>query len=658
MAVLSKKLHQHSINYCLKKALQLLPTYFFANYFYILYSFVQFKRIKEAARTEMEFKKLVRHKWFKIFGLPLLGLLVLLLLVEILLNIYFSPVLSKQLKSTVSRLSNGLYQVDFANSSLHMLPGFIVIEHLSLKPDMAVFNRLKKAGTAPNNLYTLSVERIVLKNMHPYEMYFEKRLDVKAIELKNPTIRIVYRQLHNHDLPDSGKKTFYQRIAGSLKSVHIGQILLTNIHLLYQDELNNEVKITRLKDVDVTGTDLLIDSSSQFDKTQFNFFKDITAVFHNYHGLTTNQLYRYHAGSVTFSSAKARVKIADAVFMPVKSATENEALARRNFSLQTDSILISRFDYHAFISYRKFIAADVNVYGNKASVFYNGTLPRASANLSKSGLYGLLKNVHRSINIKNVHINDLDVVYTEISAKTKLKGNIIFKKSSGTISNIITGEDTLLHTNRKLTANFSTYLMGYGKLDLKLQFDPADTSNILYYQGNLKSMNLVNLNPATKPLGLIQFTNGIVTTLNFTMQANAKKATGKVTFLYQDLNVMLLREDEKNTLKRMPFISILANAFVLIRDNPRFNDSVRVINVVYNRPENSSYLGLLWRSVYSGIKESIGLSAEIEQNLRQKAADYKQNKQERVIQKAERQEKRKMRRLRRIEKRALKEARG
>ena len=126
----------------------------------------------------MKFKKLTGNKWFKRLGLPVLVLLFLLLLMELVLNIYFSPVLSKQLKSTVFKLSNGLYQIDFANSSLHVLPGFIVIDHLTLKPDLAVFNRLKKAGTAPNNLYTLSVDQIVLKHVHPYELYFEKRLDV------------------------------------------------------------------------------------------------------------------------------------------------------------------------------------------------------------------------------------------------------------------------------------------------------------------------------------------------------------------------------------------------------------------------------------------------------------------------------------------------
>ncbi len=598
----------------------------------------------------MKLKKLTRNKWFKRLGLPLIVLLFLTMIIALVINLYFSPVLSNQLKKTVFRLSNGLYKVDFAGSSLHVLAGKIIIDRITLKPDTAVFNGLKKAGKAPNNLYTLSVDRIVFKHIHPFKLYFKKMFDVDEITISQPSVQVIYQEVHNHDLPDSGKKTFYQQIAGTLKSVHVGQVLLDNINLRYQEEINHHIKITHLKEINLKGTDFLIGPASQYDKSRFNFFKDITVRLNNYSGKTANNLYQYQAKSVIFSSAKSNVKIADAVFMPLKTApapSRKPDLQHGNFTLETDSININRFDYKAFIGYRELIAADVTVFGRKAAVFYDRTLPKKPVDAAKSGLYALLKNVHQNIAVKTFHLKDIDLVYEEISAKTKMRGSIVFDKLSGSVNNIVTGDDTL-KTGRKLTANLTANLMGYGKLDVDLHFDPADLAGVLYYKGSLGAMNLVNLNPATKPLALIQFTNGIVTKLSFDMQANAQKAAGKVVFLYQDLNVMLLREDEKNALRKMPF--------VLIRDNPRFNDSVRVANVDFNRPENTSYLGLLWRSVYAGIKESIGLSAEIEHSLRQKAADYKQNKQVRVTQKAARVEKRKMRRLKRIEKRVLKEA--
>ncbi len=602
----------------------------------------------------MKVKKLIGNKWFRRLGLPVLILLFLTLITALSVNLYFSPIFSKQLKKTVFRLSNGLYQVDFDKSSLHVLAGRIVIDHLSLKPNTTVFNKLKKAGKAPNNLYTLAVDRIVLKHIHPFKLYFKKELDVDEISISQPYVQAIYQELNNHIALDSSKKTYYQQIAGTLKSAHIGQILLDNINLRYQEEINHHLKITHLKEINLQATDLLIDSASEKDKSRFNFCKDITAVFNNYSGRTEDNLYRYQAKSVTFSSSQASVKIKDAVFMPQNMVNPSAKLIlqQRKFSLATDSIRINHFDYKAFVRHRNLIASDVTVFNGKAEIFYDRTIPKKPADLSKSGLYTLLKNVHRDIAVKALQFRDVDLVYSEISAKTKLRGVITFEQMHGSVNNIITGNDTI-GTNRKLTANLAANLMGYGKLEVNLNFDPADSANVLYYKGSLGPMNLVNLNPATKPLGLIQFTNGIVTSLNFDMQAKTQKATGTLTFLYHDLNVVLLKQDEKKALSRMSFISILANAFVLLRDNPTFGNPPRVVTVAFERPQNVSYLGLLWRSVYTGIKESIGLSTEIEQNLRQKVADYKQNKEQRLLKKTARQEKRKVRRL----KRHLKEAR-
>ncbi len=600
----------------------------------------------------MKFKQLARHKWFKT-GLALAVLLVLTLVSAIIINFYFSPVLSAQLKKTVSRLSNGLYQVDFTNSSLHVLSGRVVIDHLILKPDTAVFNRLKKAGQAPNNVYSLAVDRIVLKHIHPFKLYFKKELDVDDLEISQPFVQADYQVLHQHDLPESSKKTLYQQIAGTMKSVHIGQILLNNISLRYQEAINHRLKTTHLKEINIKATGFLIDSASQNDKTRFNFCKDITAIFNNYSAQTPDRLYQFRAKSITFSSSRASVKIADAVFMPQKlvSAAAQSQLLQHRFSFETDSIRINHFDYKAFIGYRNLVASDITVFGGKAEVFYDRRFKKKSADSAKKGLYFLLKNVHRDIAVKALRLIDINLAYTEVSAKTQLRGVITFEQMHGSINNIITGKDTIA-VNKKLTANLTANLMGYGKLDVNFHFDPADPANLLYYKGSLGPMNLVNLNPATKPLGLIQFTNGIVTSLNFDMQADPQKAAGTLTFLYHDLNVVLLKQDEKKALSRMSFISILANAFVLRRDNPTFGNPPRVVTIAFDRPENVSYLGLLWRSVYAGIKESIGLSAEIEQNLRQRLLDHKQNKEERIMKKAARQEKRKVRRL----KRHLKEA--
>ncbi|RYE21694.1 MAG: hypothetical protein EOP42_25510, partial [Sphingobacteriaceae bacterium] len=528
-------------------------------------------------RLRRRFKRLRRKKWFKRLLVPLFTVLFLTLLVAVTINIYFSPVLSNQLKKTVFKWSNGLYQIDFEGSSLRVLAGRIVIENLRLKPDTAVFNRLKKAGKAPNNLYTLSVDKIVFKHIHPFKLYFKHEFEVDEITISKPNAQVFYQDLNQQKTTKTDPKTIYQQIAGTLKSIHIGQILVDNISLRYQEVINGQTRIRYLKEINLKATDLLIDSGSAFAKNRFNFCSDITASINNYSLQTENHQHQFTAKSITFSSSKSSVKLVDAVFMPIKTASPTLDQQRSELQLESDSININQFDYQRFISNRKIDASEVMVFGRKIDFFHNRNLPqpKKAVDLARTGLYELLKNVHRDIAIKTISFKDVDLAYAEISAKTKLRGVITFKKLNGFVSNIRTGNDTL-QSNRNITASLTANLMGYGRLNANLQFDASNPANILHYQGHLGVMNLVNLNNATKPLGLIQFTNGIVTSLEFNMMASAQQATGKVTLIYHDLNVILLKQDEKNGLHRMGFMSILSNAFVLIRDNPRFNDPVRV----------------------------------------------------------------------------------
>lgn len=603
----------------------------------------------------MRSKRLARKKWFKRLGFFLV-LLLIFFIATLFINLYFSPIVSRQLKKTVAQTSGGLYQVDFASVRLHIISGRIVVNHLRLKADNAVFSRLKTAGKAPNTLYNLSVDQIVLYHFHPFKLYFNRELDIDKIEISQPYIQAVYHQQKNSNLTEQAEtKTLYQQISGVLKSVHIGKIIFSNISLRYREETDQQIRIRHLKDIQLTATDFLVDKNSINNKNRFSFCKDITAVFNNFQGSTSDNLYQYAARALVFSSSKSNIILKNAVFSPKKTvgslAAEKLNPPRAKLHLETDSIHILGFDYRSFISNRNFIAADVTIFAGKADVYFKHIVPQPAAAVQKVGLYFMLKNIRHDINIKTLNLQHIDLAYSEVSPKTNLFGTITFEQLSGKISNIITGKDTV-GANRNITANLSANLMGYGKLDANIHFNAADSTGLLYYKGTLGSMNLANLNPASKPLALIQFTTGFINELSFNMQADAEKATGKVLFLYHDLNVILLRKDEKNALKRMGFVSILANAMILIRDNPTFNQPPRMVNVVYNRQENASFTGMIWRSIFAGIKESIGFSAEVEQTIRQKITDQKQNKEARKQKKAERQKRRKIRRM----KRYLKEA--
>ena len=77
--------------------------------------------------------------------------------------------------------------------------------------------------------------------------------------------------------------------------------------------------------------------------------------------------------------------------------------------------------------------------------------------------------------------------------------------------------------------------------------------------------------------------------------------------LYRDIKISLLKKDKKEKkLDKKGIASLLAN--IVIKDsNPGKGDEPRTVDVHFNRILNKSFFNLLWKSIFTGIKESVGM---------------------------------------------------
>ena len=101
------------------------------------------------------------RKSYKRLGLAIGILVAVILILALFVNLYWSPILAREVKKTVLKSSDSLYNISFSDAKLHILKGEIDIYDITLKPDTAVYNRRKKLHLAPNNLVELHVKRLI-----------------------------------------------------------------------------------------------------------------------------------------------------------------------------------------------------------------------------------------------------------------------------------------------------------------------------------------------------------------------------------------------------------------------------------------------------------------------------------------------------------------
>jgi hypothetical protein len=594
--------------------------------------------------------KLFKQKRHNILLISLLTLLGLILILAFFVNLYWSPILAKKVKSVVLTSSDSLYNVDFSDAKLHILRGEIDIYNITLKPDTAVYNRRRKAHLAPNNLVELHVKRLVLSHIHPFSLYFHHKLDIDRINLSEPELKVSYQLNHSKDTVTKDKRTTWQKISKSLKSIHIRDIMLGDVKLKYEDYSGHKLEISELKEMNLSATDLLIDSATQTDKSRLLYCRDIVAELSHYTGHSPNGLYTYKIKSLRLSTRTSKLMIEGLDLQPIKAKPFFEKTDADRFDVHLDSLQINHFDYLSYHKYRMINASRMVLTAGSLNLFSNPKFIQKTTDRVRTYPNFGLKELRADLNIDTIDVKHINVSYTEFNQKSDKTGTITFNNSTGRFLNVTTNK-VALEKNNICTVALTSYFMNRGKMDVLFNFNLTADNVPFSYKGSMGPMDLTTLNPAIMPLGLIKVNTGKLTRFDFDINADNTVAKGKISLQYTDLKVTVLKADTANDkLKHMTIASLYANLLILKHDNPDEPGGIpRSFDVVYERPKDFPFFKSIWHTLLAGIKPCVGLNDKVQKDVKDKIADMAIKKQERVIKK----EQRKQRRAERKRKREL-----
>jgi hypothetical protein len=590
--------------------------------------------------------KFLKHKWQQNLLVCFSIFVVVTLVLGFFVNRYWSPILANKVRSAVLTGTDSLYKVDFSDAELHVLQGKIVIYDINLKPDTAIYNRLKKQHLAPNNLVTLHVKRLVLSHIHPFKLYFQHTLDIGKVILSAPELHISYQLNHRKDTVIKDNRSAWQKVSKTLRSIHVGEILLNDVKFRYDDYSGNKVSISELKEMNLHADDLLIDSATQTDRSRLLYCKNIIAELKNYSGKTTDGLYSYSIKSLKLSAFNAQLTATGLTLASVNAATFFDKSKKDRYSLHLDSVQLNNFDFLTYHKYRRLNASSLIFSHGELSIFTNPNKVKSSKNKIGGFPNIAIYQLYIDMKIDTVLARSINIDYTEHNKKSNKNGTIIFNNTEGRFLNVTTNKEALQKNNIS-TAQVSSLFMNQGRLNASFSFNLTDKDAPYSYKGSLGPMKLQKVNPAIIPLAMIKFTSGTLKEVDFDIKANSSVSKGKVTVLYNDLKVTILKADTVNEkLKRMTIASLFANVFIIKHNNPDKEGEVpRSFDVVYTRPVNATFFNTLWKTLLTGIKPAVGYDEKTQQVTKARMAQSVINKQNRKIKKVLRKQKRAERQL-------------
>ncbi|RYZ98602.1 MAG: hypothetical protein EOP47_18975 [Sphingobacteriaceae bacterium] len=573
--------------------------------------------------------KYLKQRWQRITFYTVLAIIGTLLLLTLAINIFVTPGLQDKLKSSIRESSDSLYSVNFSDADISVLRGNITIKDATLKVDSAVYKKKKQKNTAPNNLYDLRVKQIRVTGINVFKLYFSNKIDVSKIVLSEPEIDMSYEANNTEDKQSKDNRTIWQRMSKSLKSVRVGEIWLNDLTFKHINYAGKRPLKTQVKEMNLRAVDLFIDSTTQADTSRFFYCKDVATEIYNYSGKTPDGLYSYVLKSIKFSTGTSHLDIQGITFKPLNSLLFFTKTRSERFNLTLDSLQVNNFDFTNYYKYRTFSASGVTMSKGTLDVFgAPNKLPNFTKENYTSFPHMAIRKLNFGLKIDTLNIKKMDIIYSEYNKKSKKNGTLTFNNTTGRLLNI-TNSKTALQKNNICKVNITSHFMERSRLDVAFALNLTDKDAAFSYKGSLGPMKLSLLNKAIMPISMVKVTSGNLKRFDFDVDANRYRAKGNMTLLYNDLKINILKLDEDDgRLKKKGLMSILANAFVIERNNPdEPGKAPRRANITFVRPVSYPFFKIVWKTLFAGAKECAGVSEMDEKKANAKMSEGDLEKQ-------------------------------
>ena len=578
----------------------------------------------------------------------LIALLVIVVTASIYIAAKWKPFLTDKIKTGIYEASDHLYNIDFTDLNLNVLTGTVGLDSVRLYPDTSVFHALRKKDLAPVHLFEIKLAKLKLTRISILEAYFKKRINMNAIVLDKPSINML--RFNVKAQPDTTKTAtnLYQKISKSLESVHIRSIKVLNANFDYIRGETGTV-LNAVKKLNISVTDVLIDSVSQHDKERFYYSKDVAFELIGYESVSKDKMYTLKVDTLSGFANAGDIRMKGFQMIPMYpdlQFSRKYKTQRDRYDLKFPTIAFSGLDLERFNVEGRLYAEALTIASAKVKIFMNRELPPSKENKSRNFPHIALQRVELPLIIDTVNLKNVDVAYTEYNPIAQERGTVNIDNLTGTIKNV-TNDSLQKSKNAFMAADLKAKIIKAADLDAHLRFNLNAKDGAFTFRGNIGPMNMPALNPLASALGLVKIETGNIQKVDFDIKGNAVGSTGSLKMQYNNLKVQLLKEGEDGEApKKKGLLSFLANKLVIKDSNPEKGEALRVAPVLFTRSPSQSFFSLLWKSVFTGIRETVGIgfikpksAAKSHEKIEEKLEERKEERQEKREKKREERKK-------------------
>lgn len=535
-------------------------------------------------------------KLIKIFIYVIIGISILIGI------IYFAsgPILKKIISNKLDeKRISGIYKVKMRNAHLNILQMGIDINGIELYPDSS--EESKKIYPFFKNIVHITVKRISLTNLDLIELFQNKKININKIRIIEPTINL-YKNDQFKTASTQNTQIGQSDTLNQIATIDLNNIIIKNLNFNYFLDKDNKSDISVGKiDLELIHPKLDINKLHQPIEAltlENMFLKVHDILFQDIQGFYTIKApileYNYQDNIFTINDFSVKPN-----FDKKKFAAKNPYQIDR-LDLSIDKTSISGFDIKKFIDNNILSIKEIGIDGLNLEDYRDKNHPFNNNNFPKLPQQAL-KESKQKIEIEKISILSSHIVYLELAENASKVGKVEFNNLQGVINNV--GNTQEWQKSKSLKANIHTMLYDKGKLNVQFEFPLS--SNTFYFSGQLGQTPMKVFNEMTIPAENVKIAEGTIQKMNFKASANSKSSSGELNLYYSDLKIAMLKKpNESGEIKENKVVNFLANNLIVPKSNPNRRGKFYSATISQDRDPNKGVFNYLWKSIFSGIKDT------------------------------------------------------
>jgi hypothetical protein len=516
--------------------------------------------------------------------------------------------LHKRLPELVFLQSDSLYRITYSNIDIDEINGEIKISNIELIPD-TTYKKISDS-TLPRNLFRVTVPELYISNLRTKEALLNQEIVAGKLLITNPSVTL-YKNYYGArpERPENVSAADVNRlILRSLQRIQVDTISITGANYYVSDWAEHDTSFAGAT-IDAQLFDVNISDSTAYDTSRVLFARRADLSIKKIVIGNGKDRYRFLFNDIHLDAA-TRLFTVQSISMAPRL---NEAAFVRSLTYQQDrydldftNLQFKQVNVQALLS-GALVAEELDMRDASFKIFRDKSLPRDGK--SRVGRYpqqALLK-IPFDLSIRKLTIRHGFIEYKEKNPKTDSSGEIRFHDVYATLHNV-TNRQTDISRDPVCTLNFNSNFLDKAALKATLNMYLNSNNGRFTIKGSMKGARATVFNLLSKPLGLAAFEEGSIRSLDFDLGGNDYAMSGSLLMTYDGLKVSLLKKDaEENKYKKKRLASLIAN--LTLKDaNPSKKGKLRTVRLVnFPRDTQRSFFNLLWKSIFAGVKETVGI---------------------------------------------------